>query len=89
MNTYTFVGALVIAGLYLLMRFLEMRFILKENKPLKILLREAVMVYLSVLGGDFIIQQLEPLKAIAGAHHQFLQRLLIFNRILYIYVKNN
>jgi len=58
MNTYTFVGALVIAGFYLLMRFLEMRFILKENKPLKILLREAVMVYLSVLGGDFIQRQL-------------------------------
>ena len=71
MNTYTFVGALVIAGLYLLMRFLEMRFILKENKPLKILLREAVMVYLSVLGGDFIIQQLEPLKAIAGTPIRF------------------
>ncbi len=71
MNTYTFVGALVIAGLYLLMRFLEMRFILKENKPLKILLREAVMVYLSVLGGDFIIQQLEPLKDIAGAPSVF------------------
>ena len=33
MNTYTFVGALVIAGLYLLLRFLEMRFVLKENKP--------------------------------------------------------
>jgi len=65
------VGALVIAGLYLLMRFLEMRFILKENKPLKILLREAVMVYLSVLGGDFIIQQLEPLKDIAGAPSVF------------------
>jgi hypothetical protein len=71
MNTYTFVGALVIAGLYLLMRFLEMRFILKENKPLKILLREAVMVYLSVLGGDFIIQQLEPLKDIVGAPSVF------------------
>ena len=71
MNTYTFVGALVIAGLYLLMRFLEMRFILKENKPLKILLREAVMVYLSVLGGDFIIQQLEPLKAIVGTPSVF------------------
>jgi hypothetical protein len=67
MNTYTFIGALVISGLYLLMRFLEMRFILKENKPLKILLREALMVYLSVLGGDFIIQQLDPLKALAGA----------------------
>ena len=34
MNTYTFVGALVIAGIYLLLRFLEMRFVLKENKPL-------------------------------------------------------
>ena len=53
MNTYTFVGALVIAGIYLLLRFLEMRFVLKENKPLKILLREAVMVYLSVLGWRF------------------------------------
>ena len=27
MNTYTFVGALVIAGIYLLLRFLEMRFV--------------------------------------------------------------
>ena len=62
MDSYTFVEALVIAGLYLLMRFLEMRFILKENKPLKILLRETVMVYLSVLGGGFIIEQIEPLK---------------------------
>ena len=66
MNVYTFIGALVIAGLYLLLRFLEMRFVLKENKPLKILLREAVMVYLSVLGGDFILRQLEPLKAVVG-----------------------
>jgi len=71
MNTFTFVGALVITGLYLLMRFLEMRFILKENKPLKILLREAVMVYLSVIGGDFIIQQLEPLKAMTGTPSVF------------------
>jgi|TARA_B110000008_G_scaffold122205_1_gene124655 hypothetical protein len=67
MNTYTFVGALVIAGIYLLLRFLEMRFVLKENKPLKILLREAVMVYLSVLGGDFILQQVVPLQNIISA----------------------
>jgi hypothetical protein len=67
MNTYTFVGALVIAGVYLLMRFLEMRFILKENKPLKVLIRETVMVYLSVLGGGFVLQQLEPLRATIGA----------------------
>jgi len=67
MNTYTFIGALVIAGIYLLLRFLEMRFVLKENKPLKVLLREAVMVYLSVLGGDFILQQMAPLKSAISA----------------------
>ena len=39
----------------------------KRNKPLKILLREAVMVYLSVLGGDFILQQVVPLQNIISA----------------------
>ena len=57
MNTYTFVGALVIAGIYLLLRFLEMRFVLKENKPLKVLVRDTVLVYLSVLLGNFVISQ--------------------------------
>jgi len=32
-----------------------------------ILLREAVMVYLSVLGGDFILQQVAPLKSAISA----------------------
>ena len=67
MGTSIFIVALAVSAIYLFFKFLEMRFILKENKPLKILLREAVMVYLSVLGGDFIIQQLEPLKATIGA----------------------
>ena len=66
MNAYTFFGALVIAGVYLLFRFLEMRFVIKENKPLKVLLREALIVYLSVIGGDFILDQIQPLKMIAG-----------------------
>jgi len=66
MNTYTFFSALVIAGVYLLFRFLEMRFIIKENKPLKVLLRETLMVYLSVIGGDFILGQIQPLKMISS-----------------------
>ncbi len=66
MDAYTFFGALVIAGVYLLFRFLEMRFVIKENKPLKVLLREALMVYLSVIGGGFILDQIQPLKMIAG-----------------------
>mgnify|MGYP006883156949 CR=1 FL=1 len=61
-NVYTFLGALVITGVYLLFRFLEMRFVLKKNQPLKFLLREALMVYFSVLGGDFVLRQIQPLN---------------------------
>ena len=61
------ISGLAVAGCYLLFRFIEMRFVLKENKPLKVLLREAVMVYLSVLGGDFILQQVAPLKSAISA----------------------
>ena len=37
--------------------FTGMRFILKENKPLKILARDTLLVYLSVVLGHFILQQ--------------------------------
>ena len=57
MNTYTFVGALVIAGLYLLLRFLEMRFVLKENKPLKVIIKDMFLVYFSCVIGIFFVQQ--------------------------------
>lgn len=62
MNSNTFITALVIACVYLLFKFLEMRFVLRENKTLKTLLRETLIVYLSVLGGDFVLQQLQPLQ---------------------------
>ena len=62
MNTSTFLTALIIATVFLLFKFLEMRFVLKENKPLKKLLKETLIVYLSVLGGDFVLQQIHPLQ---------------------------
>jgi len=37
-----------------------MRVILKENKPLKILLRDTIIVYLSVVLGNFVIEQVYP-----------------------------
>ena len=57
-----FLQAAVIAVVYVLFLFLEMRFILKENKPMKRLLRDGLLVYLSVLLGDFVLNQLGPLK---------------------------
>ena len=47
-----FVLAAVIAIVYIVFLFLEMRFILKENKPLKTLFRDGLLVYLSVLLGE-------------------------------------
>ena len=56
-----FILAGVIAIVYIIFLFLEMRFIVKENKPLKYLFRDGLLVYLSVLVGDFVLNQLAPL----------------------------
>ena len=58
MQNSIFLTAVAIAGAYLIFRFIEMRFILKENKPLKVLTRDTLLVYLSVLLGNFVMQQL-------------------------------
>ena len=37
-----------------------MRFIEKEAKPLKHLIRDALVVYFSVVAGDFVMNQINP-----------------------------
>ena len=56
-----FMVATIISFIYLLIRFVEMRFILKENKPLKELIRDSLLVYLAVVSGHFVMEQLVPL----------------------------
>ena len=58
MSNSIFLTAVAVAVAYLIFRFIEMRFILKENKPLKVLTRDTLLVYLSVLLGHFVMQQL-------------------------------
>ena len=55
-----FVTATIISVVFLVSKFIEMRFIEKESKPLKILIRDALVVYISVIFGDFIIRQVNP-----------------------------
>ncbi len=62
MNNSIFIIAIAIASVYLIFRFIEMRMIIKENKPLKVLFRDTLLVYLSVLLGSFILDQISPLK---------------------------
>ena len=55
-----FLVAGIISVIFFIAKFLEMRYIDKEPKPLKILIRDALLVYVSVIAGDFISIQLNP-----------------------------
>jgi hypothetical protein len=56
-----FVIAAVISVIFLIAKFIEMRFVEKESKPLKLLIRDSLLVYFSVVFGYFIIGQLNPI----------------------------
>jgi hypothetical protein len=56
-----FVIAAIISIIFLLSKFIEMRFIEKESKPLKLLIRDSILVYFSVVFGYFIIGQINPI----------------------------
>ena len=56
-----FIIAAVISVIFLIVKFMEMRFVEKENKPLKILIRDAILVYLSVIFGNFVLGQVNPI----------------------------
>jgi hypothetical protein len=58
-----FILATIISVVYFLCKFLEMRFITKEIKPLKLLIRESLHVYLSSVLGLFIIRQFKELES--------------------------
>lgn len=56
-----FLIAAIISVIFLISKFIEMRFIEKETKPLKFLIRDALLVYFSVVFGDFVIGQITPM----------------------------
>ena len=56
-----FIIALFISIIYLIFKFLEMRFIDKETKSLKLLIRDTLLVYISIIISNFFILQINPL----------------------------
>jgi hypothetical protein len=50
----------IISFIYFIAKFMEMRYIDKETKPFKIIFRDVLFVYVSVVLGFFIIEQLNP-----------------------------
>jgi hypothetical protein len=55
-----FVVAAIIAVIFFIVKFLEMRFVDKESKPLKFLIRDTLLVYVSVVAGNFVYEQVTP-----------------------------
>jgi hypothetical protein len=64
-----FVIAGVISIIFLIAKFLEMRFVEKESKPLKLLIRDALLVYFSVVAAHFLIKQVNPMMRNVGGGH--------------------
>ena len=58
-----FVLSTLIAIVYFLAKFIEMRFVLKDIKPLKYLIRETLLTYVSTVIGLFIANQFDIMKA--------------------------
>jgi hypothetical protein len=61
MSSNVFINAGATAILFLIMKFIEMRFIEKENKPLKDLIKDTLIVYISVLSGFYLLDHLSPM----------------------------
>ena len=55
-----FIIAAIISITFLIVKFIEMRFVEKENKPFKFLIRDALLVYFSVIMSNFVINQINP-----------------------------
>jgi len=55
-----FLVAGIISVIFFIAKFLEMRYVDDEPKPLKILVRDSLLVYVSVVSGNFILEQLNP-----------------------------
>lgn len=62
-----FVVAAIISAIFFVAKFIENKFIDKEtSKPIKTMVRDTLLVYFSVLFGDFIIQQFAPIMQKGG-----------------------
>ena len=57
MSQSFFISGLAISFIYVIIKFVEMKFVTKKNIPLKLLFRDALIIYLSSVLGLFVIDQ--------------------------------
>lgn len=52
-----FISGLAISFIYVIIKFIEIKFITKKNIPLKLLFRDSLVIYLSSVLGLFVLDQ--------------------------------
>jgi hypothetical protein len=62
----SFVVAGIISVTFLICKFIEMRMIDRENKPLKFLIRDSLLVYICSIIGFFVFDQVKPMMKQVG-----------------------
>lgn len=55
-----FLVAGLISVVFLVSKFLEMRYVEKEAKPLKLLIKDTLLVFVCILFGNFVLEQVKP-----------------------------
>jgi hypothetical protein len=66
MTANIFFNAGIISIVFFIVKFIEMRFIEKESRPLKFLIKDTLLVFFSVITGYFILEQLKPVLQQGG-----------------------
>ena len=62
------VVGIVVSVVYFLLKFMEMRFVDPENqKPVKVLVRDSIMVCISAVLGVFVLNQFENISGGGGS----------------------
>ena len=72
MDSNIFIQGLIVSSIYLLFRFIEMRFIIKDTLPIKQLVRDTLVVYISFISGIFVYKQIEPMKNMTSSPAVFI-----------------
>tara|TARA_B100002052_G_scaffold34186_1_gene26336 strand:- start:10070 stop:10297 length:228 start_codon:yes stop_codon:yes gene_type:complete len=53
-----FMNSIIISIIYILLKYLEMKLIIKEMKPMKLIIRDTLLVFISCVSGFFIFSQM-------------------------------
>jgi hypothetical protein len=63
----SFIIAAIVSILFFVVKVVEMKYVEKEDKPLKLLLRDTLIVYFSVVCGFFLFEKVNPMINITDA----------------------